>query len=141
MVSLPAGMNLDQIVRIQFYSYRGKDEATKWFSATDCRNLNLSDETSKVEFPDGKRWICPNISEFELLNDPWLFDHGANMIMVVNRCDVAQKKDLIENLKTYVNKDKDICANETDITKYAENIVMYYKMVENTFDPTYYAEH
>ena len=36
LVSLPADINIDQIARIQFYSYRGKDEAPKWFSAIDC---------------------------------------------------------------------------------------------------------
>ena len=44
------------------------------------------------EFPDNERWICPNVEEYTLLNNPFLFA-GNNFVMVVNACDVAVEID------------------------------------------------
>ena len=42
----------------------------------------LNDEFSGVD------WICPDVSNFKVNNNPWLYDYGAgtNFVMVVNTC-------------------------------------------------------
>ena len=56
------------------------------------------------EFADGN-WICPDIDQFQILNDPWLykFSNGTNFVMVVNTCQDAKVNDKDHNLQTYAD--------------------------------------
>ena len=40
-----------------------------------------------------RRWICPDVEDFSLFNDPDTFTNGRDMVMVVNQCEIAQAID------------------------------------------------
>ena len=51
------------------------------------------DETMAEEFTD--LWICPNVTEFQLLGDPWMlrYSEGTALLMEVTSCNIALKHD------------------------------------------------
>ena len=98
-----SSVNVDEFVRIQFYSYNltnwdGEDSATTiknktWYSAKKCSDLYANQSNSMLEKEYGSQvsgatWVCPDIPEIILNNSPYLFNYGTGMqfSMVVNDC-------------------------------------------------------
>ena len=48
--------------------------------------------------PDQLAWLCPNVTQLKLKDDPYSYYTGMQFSAVVNRCDVAQKVDQDYNL-------------------------------------------
>ena len=80
----------------------------------------------KKEFPDNERWICPNVEEYTLLNNPFLFA-GANFVMVVNACNVATEIDEKFNITSYAGDTS--CSSDDIIQDNIEHVRIFYKAV------------
>ena len=65
--------------------------AHKWYGATSCTQKygTQAEEGGSLynEFGGGN-WICPDIEDFELENNPALYTtgNGTSLVMVVNTC-------------------------------------------------------
>ena len=80
----------------------------------------------ELEFPADELWICPKFDKLYLLNDPFLFKKGHNMMMVVNSCENAAEIDINSDIGTYTNQ---TCANSTMIEDNIEEVFVKYKTV------------
>ena len=78
------------------------------------------------EFPESERWICPNVEEYSLLNNPFLFA-GNNFVMVVNACNVAVEIDAKNNVTSYAGDTS--CSSDDIIQENIENVRIIYKAV------------
>ena len=47
---------------------------------------------------------------YELLNNPYSFKDGKNLMMVVNECSIAVKADAVNGVRTYTNS---TCAGDS----------------------------
>ena len=93
----------------------------KWYPAVKCRDL-FADQIEQEQQPgfEGKmfftdefdstsnQWICPNVTEIKLWNDPVNYQQGLNFMMVVNSCENAQKIDKEEGLVSYADADGEV---------------------------------
>ena len=50
-------------------------------------------------------WICPDVDEYTLWNNPNAYVSGTNIVMVVNSCETAQAADIAAGLVSYADKD------------------------------------
>jgi len=94
---LPKGHTVDDYFRVQFFSVEmieGKQEI-KWHGAVRC-NEKYSDKV--LEGTDGRSgeleddlWICPDVDEFSVQNNPANFrtGNGTSFNLVVNSCSSA----------------------------------------------------
>ena len=70
---------------------------TKFYDAVLCSDYTKyfhgsNKEAMEAEFPKDQSWVCPFVGEdfmYELLNNPYSFKDGKNLMMVVNECSVA----------------------------------------------------
>ena len=90
------------------------------------------------EFPADELWICPKFEQLELLNDPWLYSKGKNLMMVINSCTNAAQVDEERSVGTYTNA---TCANSTVIDDNIEEVGIEYKTITKHFDVDFYQEH
>ena len=62
------------------------------FPAIKCNELYAEEIKSNnfyaVEFSDDA-WLCPNVREIQIYNNPFLFDYGSNLVATINDCTVA----------------------------------------------------
>ena len=61
------------------------------------------------EFSQGT-WICPDVSEITIYNNPFLFENGRNFVMVINDCPTAVAQDIESGITSYTNAQ---CATNT----------------------------
>ena len=105
VVPLVDAATLDEIVRIQFYQMI--NGIARFIPAVNCREeyINKIPVERKTdfeqEFPEDEQWICPQLDSYDLLNDPYLFDLGQNLAMIVKSCTLAAEVDLQYNITTY----------------------------------------
>ena len=76
-----------------------------------------TDSTMNTEFA-GNQWICPDIDEFSVNNNPYLYKYGkgTNLVMVVNDCAYAKTMDSANNLVSYADADNDVACLDEDST-------------------------
>ena len=90
---------------MQFYYTRSSSRESGhyeyiWLPTKYCKDL-YADQIAAGEqiFVDefaqdwNNDWVCPDVSEISLFNDPQTFGTGQNIVMVVNYCDTAQEID------------------------------------------------
>ena len=91
-------LELDSLVRVQFYSYNinitdkeSNQTDITWFNATRCKEFyadspyqNVQEEFNEVE--DNFVWYCPDFPNITVNNDPLLYEYGLGraFVMVVN---------------------------------------------------------
>ena len=97
-----------EVARIGFYRTRRNenDFSFTFLPAARCSDIYAeeieTDEFFRTEFsnPD---WICPDLGQINIYNNPFLFDHGQNFIMVVNECPVAVAAELEDGITPYTD--------------------------------------
>ena len=83
-------------------------------------------------------WICPKFKSLEILNDPYFYSKGKNLMMIINSCANAAQVDIENGVGTYTNM---TCANSTEIEANIEDVAIEYKTVTEHFDVHYFEEH
>lgn len=61
-------------------------------------------------------WICPNVSNIELWNDPFNYQQGKNFVMVVNSCELAQQIDSENDIVSYADQNGMIQCNGHEVS-------------------------
>ena len=87
----------ESVARIQFFSTERNDDTNTWkevwYESIRCNQLFAKQISKGEKFYvnefSNDAWICPNISEINLLNNPFLFPTGKNFVAIVNDCDIA----------------------------------------------------
>ena len=51
----------------------------------------------KTEFANDD-WYCPQVKNFTVFNNPFLYDTGSNFVMTINDCTVATEKEESEGV-------------------------------------------
>ena len=98
----------EQLVRIQFYQTVKESKDSKpelvFFPAVQCNEL-YKDEMESDEFKDFYKtefanddWYCPQVKNFTVFNNPFLYDAGSNFVMTINDCTVATEKEESEGV-------------------------------------------
>lgn len=88
--------DVDSVARVSFYSASkqlGGSTQYKFFPAARCKDIYAAEISAgndfyTEEFGDGN-WICPDVRQITIQNNPFIFDSGSNFNMVVNDCLVA----------------------------------------------------
>ena len=95
---------------------------------SDALGRFLEEEFATTEFGDG--WLCPDVTSFRLRGDPTQFANGQQITAVVNRCDVAVKKDQESGLvPTYTNTTCAMDLTSTDAKKQIESMRVRAKLL------------
>ena len=89
--------NIDSLVRIQFYSLKraaNEQITTTWHDAVYCHDLYINNTNYNLmnnEFNGLFNYVCPNITEISIDNDPFSMSgyNGTSFGMVVHDCSVA----------------------------------------------------
>ena len=99
----------EELVRVQFQQFISEKADgnidMNIFPAIKCNELYASqiasnDDFYATEFADDA-WICPDVKEIEIYNNPFLFDTGANFVMTVNDCTVATEYEKKQGVASY----------------------------------------
>lgn len=106
--------NTEPYYRIQFYSLvrEGNTEnlTQQWHSAVFCDQfykaphiVNGVDISIELASQD---WICPDVTDITVLNNPTLYTsgNGIEFVMIVNDCESATSIDSKHSLSTYATK-------------------------------------
>ena len=88
-------LTAEELVRVQFQqAYKAPDGGIKYryFPAIQCNQLYAREieesDFFRTEFSnDG--WLCPNVPEIEIFNNPFLFEDGSNFVAIINDCTIA----------------------------------------------------
>jgi len=134
-------IDVETLGRIQFYQAVRDDKDTinfNFVNAVRCLDLYATEITESTfymeEFGD-KAWICPNLRNIDVLNNPFLFSKGRNFVMVVNDCEVAAATDAEKGLKPYTDKG---CADKATIQANIADVRVEYKIMSQNFNPSDY---
>ena len=65
-----------------------------WYPSIRCNQLFAKQIENGEKFFvnefSSDAWICPDVSEIKMLNNPFLFAKGKNFVSVVNDCKLAE---------------------------------------------------
>ena len=87
-------LDVDSLARVQFFATTNSPEEglkTTFLPVGFCKDIyadRMDEAFFENEFSQGE-WICPDISEITIFNNPFLFENGRNFVMVVNDCPTA----------------------------------------------------
>ena len=136
--------DVDKLARIQFYTterYSQTNFTFKFLPAARCKDI-YAEEISFVKFyeeefsdPD---WICPDLRQIDIFNNPFLFDKGQNFVMVVNDCPTAVRTNSLYNLTSY--SDVEECADTDTIASKIDRVRVSYKIMSQNFNPKEYKD-
>jgi len=134
----------DTVARIGFYAANRTSSTSidfHFFPAARCKDIYAPEIESgsdfyQEEFSAGG-WICPDIRNITVFNNPFIFDSGTNFVMVVNDCTVAVESDLKHNLTSYANSE---CLATEDAKTYADDMRVSYKIMGQNFNPSEYSQ-
>ena len=101
--------SLDNYLTYYFVSYEKSStdgQSTEVISAVDClEKYAEGDDIQTKKLVDQfqltsdnmSAWICPNVTEFSLLNNPATYDNGKSFKLVIDYCDEETNPDCITN--------------------------------------------
>lgn len=89
-------VDIDTLTRVQFFATEKLSDHdhlhTQWYEGIRCSELYAEemkvDKFFADEFKD-PTWICPNVRNITIYNNPFLFSTGQNFVAVINNCNVA----------------------------------------------------
>ena len=133
----------EQLVRVQFqqaYLEDGGKVKYRYFPVIKCNQLYAREieesEFFKTEFSNDS-WLCPNVSEIEIFNNPFLFEDGSNFVVVINDCTIATEIDKAQGIESYSDAQ---CKSFEDAQPYIPNVRVNWKIMSQIFNPDYYKE-
>ena len=135
-------LDVDTIARIQFYTYTltdynkesGDENIQREFvGAVPCSEKYKDSDSNTIQIEFGgdttpNRWICPDVEDIKVDNDPFLFTYGtaASFVMVVNDCETAVKIDKAQGLTSYSTVE---CASSDTMLEYIPSMILKSKMM------------
>ena len=116
---------------MEFFSAYWADEDTelnfKWHKAVPCKGMFPHVTGVRAKEFEEEGWLCPNITEFSVYNDPDLFDFGENFNLVINYCSISDPND-------------PNCKNKTEIDDYLNSVRINHKFITQYFNGYIYDE-
>ena len=113
--------------------------STKWFNSVSCsqryKDIDTLNDIS-IEFTSG--WVCPDVSEIELDNNPVVFTagNGTSFVFVANKCDIAKQIETENKLQPF---NEDECASEEVFLDNIDKLQFKSKiMAQDPIDPQKY---
>lgn len=134
----------ETVARIGFYGAHRFNSTTiefHFYPAARCKDIYAPEIESGNDFyrdefsADG--WICPDIRNIPVFNNPFIFDSGTNFVMVVNDCTVAVESDMKNNLTSYTDSE---CLSTEDAKTFVDDMRVYYKIMGQNFNPSEYSQ-
>ena len=104
-----------------------------------CKDIyadRMSETFFQNEFSTGD-WICPDVANITIFNNPFLFETGRNFVMVINDCPTAVAKDAESGLTSYTDAE---CAGNAKILTQIDDVRVSYKIMGQNFNPKIYSE-
>ena len=62
--------------------------------------IAANDSFYAIEFSDDG-WLCPNVSQIDIYNNPFLFEDGKNFVVTVNDCTIATDFEKEKGIASY----------------------------------------
>mmetsp|Transcript_5657 Transcript_5657/g.7573 ORF Transcript_5657/g.7573 Transcript_5657/m.7573 type:complete len:207 (+) Transcript_5657:109-729(+) len=138
----------EELYQVQYYQrYRTANKTNEfvWLNTALCKDIYADQiaDNPQLDSEFGNDWVCPDVSNINLLNSPTLFKagEGAELFMIVNKCSIAADVNERQGLTTYADKDT-VCMDTEDPEKFKELsnffVVDSKIMSRDSSSPSYY---